>query len=133
VNPQLSASVSGRYLSFAEREDIALLRVQGHGVREIARRVGRDPSTISRELRRGASTRSYSLDYKASIAQWHAERRARRPKTAKLVANRRLRDYVQDRLAGRVRDARACGPVEPFGFLERGRGSRPGRTSLRTS
>jgi IS30 family transposase len=60
-------------------------------VREIARRLGRAPSTISRELRRNASTRTYWLDYKASIAQWHAERRARRPKTAKLVGNDRLR------------------------------------------
>lgn len=91
------------------------MHVQGHGVREIARRIGRSPSTISRELRRGASTRSYSLDYKASIAQWHAERRSRRPKVAKLVANPRLRDYVQDRLAGRVRDAhgRVVGPDGP--------------------
>ena len=57
VNPCLPATVSGRYLSFSEREDIALLRARGHGVREIARRVGRSPSTISRELRRNASTR----------------------------------------------------------------------------
>ena len=53
------APLSGRYLSFAEREEIAILRAQQHGVREIARRVGRSPSTISRELRRNASTRSY--------------------------------------------------------------------------
>ncbi len=46
------APLSGRYLSFAEREEIALLRAQKFGVREIARRVGRSPSTISRELRR---------------------------------------------------------------------------------
>src|SRR5450755_4065334 len=45
------APLSGRYLSFAEREEIALLRVTGCGVREIARRLGRSPSTISRELR----------------------------------------------------------------------------------
>jgi len=45
------APLSGRYLSFAEREEIALLRAQGEGVREIARRLGRSPSTISRELR----------------------------------------------------------------------------------
>ena len=82
--------MSGRYLSFVEREEIALLRAQGHGVREIARRLGRSPSTISRELRRNASTRTWRLEYKASIAQWHAERRARRPKVAKLVANERL-------------------------------------------
>ena len=49
---------TGRYLSFAEREEIALLKAQDHGVREIARRIGRDPSTISRELRRNAATRA---------------------------------------------------------------------------
>ena len=49
---------SGRYLSFAEREEIALLRAERHGVREIARRIGRSPATISRELRRNAATRS---------------------------------------------------------------------------
>lgn len=105
VNPQLPTTVSGRYLSFVEREDIALLRAQGLGVREVARRLGRDASTISRELRRNASTRTYGVDYKASTAQWHAERRARRPKVAKLVVNERLRDYVQQRLSGEVRDA----------------------------
>jgi hypothetical protein len=50
--PSISlAPLSGRYLSFAEREEIAILRAQGAGVRQIARRLGRDPSTISRELR----------------------------------------------------------------------------------
>jgi hypothetical protein len=83
VNPQLPETVSGRYLSSDERENIALWRAQGAGVREIALRLRRAPSTISRELRRNASTRSYQVDYKASTAQWHAERRARRPKTAK--------------------------------------------------
>ena len=115
VNPRLPATVSGRYLSFYEREEIALLRVQGLGVRQIAGRVGRSPSTVSRELRRGASTRTYGLDYKASIAQWHAERRARRPKVAKLVVNEALRRYVQDRLSGAVvhPDGTALGPDGP--------------------
>ncbi|MET7565661.1 IS30 family transposase [Streptomyces sp. NPDC005479] len=102
VNPCLAPNVSGRYLSFAEREEIALLRARGIGVRAIARRLGRSPSTISRELRRNASTRTYHLEYRASLAQWHAERRAQRPKTAKLVNNQRLHNYVQDRLAGTV-------------------------------
>src|SRR5438552_14436019 len=55
-------SLSGRYLSFAEREDIALLRGQGLAVRAIARTLGRFPSTISRELRRNAATRGGQLD-----------------------------------------------------------------------
>jgi transposase, IS30 family len=94
---------SGRYLSFAEREEIAVLRAQEHGVREIARRLGRSPATISRELRRNAATRGGRLDYRASVAQWHADRQARRPKASKLAANDRLRQYVQERLAGAVR------------------------------
>ncbi len=115
VNPSPSPRVSGCYLSFGEREEIALLRAQGGGVREIARRLGRSPSTISRELRRNASTRTWRLDYRATVAQWHAERRARRPKVAKLVANERLRAYVQERLSGAVRadGGRAVGPPGP--------------------
>lgn len=94
---------TGRYLSFAEREEIALLRAQGAGVREIARRLGRDPGTISRELRRNAATRSGKQEYRALVAQWKAQQAAKRPKTAKLVSNARLRNYVQERLAGSVR------------------------------
>ena len=104
--PPLSlAEPSGRYLSIAEREEIALLRVQHVGVREIARRLRRSPSTISRELRRNAATRSGRLAYRASVAQWHAERRASPPKPAKLAVCERLRAYVQERLAGAVTDA----------------------------
>ena len=94
--------VSGRYLSFAEREEIAILHAQRVGVRAIARHLGRAPSTISRELRRNASTRTYRLEYRASTAQWHAERRASRPKVAKLAMNDQLREYVQERLAGAI-------------------------------
>jgi IS30 family transposase len=92
----------GRRLSFSEREEIALARAEGAGVREIARRIGRAPSTVSRELRRNAATRGGKLEYRASVAQWKAELMSTRPKTAKLVANPRLRDYVQERLAGLV-------------------------------
>lgn len=92
--------LSGRFLSFGEREELALLRVRGCGVREIARQLNRSPSTISRELRRNAATRGGNLEYRATTAQWHADRRARRPKVAKLAANTRLRQYVQDRLGG---------------------------------
>jgi IS30 family transposase len=108
---------SERYLSFAEREEIALLRAQGCGVRETARRLGRDASTISRELRRNAATRGGGLEYRATTAQWHAERAARRPKRAKLAENAVLRQYVQDRLAGEVvgpGGAAVRGPVVPW-------------------
>jgi IS30 family transposase len=118
------APLSGRYLSFAEREEIALLRAQTLGVREIARRVGRSPSTISRELRRNASTRTGSLTYRASTAQWHADRRGRRPKPVKLVVNAELHRYVQDRLSGAVQrpDGRAVpGPTVPWGGRRHGR------------
>jgi IS30 family transposase len=93
---------SGRYLSFEEREEIALMHAQDLGVRAIAKELGRSPSTISRELRRNAATRGGRLEYRAGIAQWKAELQARRPKTAKLVSNDRLRDYVQDRLSGLI-------------------------------
>jgi IS30 family transposase len=94
---------TGRYLSFAEREEIAICRAYGYGIRKIARHLGRSPSTISRELRRNAATRGGQLVYRAVTAQWHRDRRATRPKTAKLTANDRLRQYVQDRLAGVIR------------------------------
>jgi len=94
--------LSGRYLSFAEREEIALLRAQGYSMQEVARRLGRAVSTISRELRRNAATRSGGLEYRATTAQWHAERAARRPKQAKLALNATLRTYVLERLVGVV-------------------------------
>jgi IS30 family transposase len=85
-----------------EREEIALLRVQGNCMREIGRRLGRSASTISRELRRNAATRSGGLEYRATTAQWHADRSARRPRPTKLALNKTLRTYVEERLAGVV-------------------------------
>jgi IS30 family transposase len=105
--------LSGRYLTYAEREEIAILRAQRHGVREIARRLERAPSTISRELRRNAATRSGGLEYRATTAQWHADRSARRPKPAKLASNAALRCYVQDRLAGTVAGPNGAGVDGP--------------------
>jgi len=99
---QSSKSPSERYLSFAEREEIAILRAQGHGVRAIARQLDRHPCTISRELRRNVARRHGAPEYRATTAQWHADRSARRPKPAKLAVNPTLRDYVQDRLAGMI-------------------------------
>lgn len=91
-----------RSLSFGEREEIALECARGTGVRAIARKLGRSPSTISREIRRNSSTRSGEFDYRAIAAQWHADRAAKRPKISKLVVNPVLRDYVQERLSGLV-------------------------------
>jgi len=85
-------------------------------VREIARRIGRGASTISRELRRNAATRASQRGYRASVAQWKAEEAAKRPKRAKLAKNDRLRNYVQDRLAGRLEHpdgTEASGPSAP--------------------
>ena len=109
--PSCRAALSGRYLSFAEREDIAIWHSQRFGVREIARRCGRSPSTISRELRRNAATRSGGLAYRAIAAQWHADRKAKRPKAAKLATHDALRQYVQERLAGVI--AGSPGPKVP--------------------
>lgn len=102
MSPISLTEPTGRYLSFEEREEIAILRAKDAGVREIARLLGRDPGTISRELRRNAATRGGTLEYRASVAQWKAQQAARRPKVAKLVTNGRLREYVQERLDGSV-------------------------------
>jgi len=122
--PITLAPPSGRYLSFSEREEIALLRAQQCEVREIARQLGRAPSTISRELRRNAATRGGTLQYRATVAQWKAERAAERPKVVKLAQNKRLRAYVQERLSGAVLDAQGkpiLGPNVPWKGRRHGR------------
>ncbi len=103
---------SGRYLSFVEREEIAVLQARGHGVREIARQLGRAASTISRELRRNAATRGGTLEYRATTAQWHADRRAKRPKAAKLAAKLAANGCGLNWLPG-ARWARGWGPRPP--------------------
>ena len=116
--------LSRRYLSFAEREQIEVFHARKDGVRDIARQLGRSPSTISRELRRNAATRSGALEYRATTAQWHADRAARRPKPATLAVHPRLRQYVQDRLAGVIATpdgAPARGPAVPWTGRRQGR------------
>jgi IS30 family transposase len=103
MSPNYKTPLSGRYLSFAEREEVAILFARGCGIREVARQIDRSPSTISRELRRNAATRSGGFEYRATTAQWHAERKAKRPKVAKLAANDKLRRYVEERLAGTIK------------------------------
>jgi IS30 family transposase len=81
-------------------------------MRQIAIKLKRSPSTISRELRRNAATRGSNLEYRASTAQWKADLAARRPKTVKLVEHEHLREYVQDKLSGVLRgeNGEAVGP-----------------------
>ena len=62
MTPFERPGLSGRYLSFQEREEIALLNAQNSGVREIARHLGRSPSTISRELRHGPTVATRTDD-----------------------------------------------------------------------
>ena len=100
---------SGRYLSFREREEIAIDLAKGASIRAIAHRLARSPSTISREVRRNAATRGGNLDYRASAAQWHADRAAQRSRPSKLAANATLRAYVEERLAGKITDERGVG------------------------
>ena len=93
------AEPSGRYLGFAEREDIALRIAEGISMRQIARELGRSPSTISRELRPNSPAQG-RRHYRASKAQVRADDRARRPKIGKLMAHPPLRDYVTMKLSG---------------------------------
>ena len=78
----------------ADREEIALAKAAGLGVREIARQLGKAGSTISRELQRNRVSRGY----RAVAAQGKAEARARRPKPSKLATDSLLRAWVQDKL-----------------------------------
>jgi transposase, IS30 family len=109
VRPRRGRNVKGRYLSFAEREEIALGRAAGESMRAIAKRLGRSPSTISRELGRNAEAPGR---YRATSAHAVAWRRAARPKPAKLATNLVLRGKVEqdlekkyspEQIAGRLR------------------------------
>ena len=90
--------VSGRYLSLAEREEIAVGLAARKSLRQIARELGRPVSTVSREVGRNSSAGG---SYRAMAAQYRAEVRARRPKTAKLAGNEELRGWVQGKLRKR--------------------------------
>src|SRR4029453_2710021 len=91
--------ISARFLSEDERVRIADLRRTGVGVRAIARELGRDSATVSRELRRNVDPKSSA--YRPHTAQRLAERRRARPKTGKLVADVELRPFGQGRLKRR--------------------------------
>lgn len=93
----VDASRGSRYLSLLERERIAALRGQGLSIREIARRLGRPASTVSRELRRNTAGHD-RCGYDATLAHSRARERARRRKPARLSQDAGLRQVVQDKL-----------------------------------
>jgi len=97
VRPRRGRDLQGRYLSFAEREEIAVGVAAGESVRAIAERIGRAPSTVSREIGRN----SVRGRYRAFIAQVAATRRTARPKPAKLATDLVLRARVEADLARR--------------------------------
>ena len=90
-------AVSGRYLSLADREEIAVGLAREESFGEIGARIGRPASTISREVARNGPRGRY----RAVRAQALAEQRARRPKAAKLAVNVELRGLVQGKLERR--------------------------------
>ena len=103
VRPRRAQPSSGRFLSFAEREQIALGWAAGLSRAEIARRLGRHRATVGRELdrnrtlsHRGGLVMRGAVSYLASTAQNKAQTRSRRPKSAKLKDNVVLRERVQD-------------------------------------
>jgi transposase, IS30 family len=97
VRPRVRPATSGRFLSFGEREQIALGLAAGRSPALIARELGRHRSTVCREIARN-QRRSWSHPYRASTAQWRTQQRARRPKPAKLAVHDELREWVQTRL-----------------------------------
>lgn len=79
VRPRRGRNLQGRYLSFAEREEIAVARAAGESMRSIAGRLGRSPSTISRELSRNAE----------APGRYRATSAPRRPGTERRARSRR--------------------------------------------
>ncbi len=106
VRPRRGRALKGRCLSFSEREEIALARARGETIRVIARRLGRAPSTVSRELGRNADRGDA---YRATTAHALAYERASRPKPAKLATNLALRELVQDDLTRRYSPEQIAG------------------------
>ena len=85
---------SQQSLTLSEREDISRGLATGQSIRQIARRIGRAPSTVSREIiRHGGPER-----YRAVAADAAAWDRARRPKLCRLATNAKLQRIVADKL-----------------------------------
>ncbi|WP_070358698.1 IS30 family transposase [Duganella sp. HH105] len=81
-------------LTLTEREEVSRAVVAGVSIRAIAARIGRAPSTISRELQRNGGR----TQYRAVQADQHAWDQARRPKHCKLAENRMLANMVTSKL-----------------------------------
>jgi IS30 family transposase len=81
-------------LTLAEREEISRAVAEGQSIRSIAARLGRAPSTVSREIRRNGG----QADYRAAEADNAAWDRALRPKGCKLAEDRALARVVADKL-----------------------------------
>jgi len=111
---------SPRVLSLAEREEISRGLAEGAPVRAVAARLGRAPSTVSREIARHGGRRGY----RATKADERAWQRARRPKPCKLASHPRLRDLVATKL---VKD---WSPQQISGWLAQ---TYPGREELQVS
>jgi IS30 family transposase len=108
VRPRRGRNLTGRCLSFAEREDLAIRYGRGESVRQIAGELARSPSTSSRELRRNAD---WPGQYRAATAHGRAYHRASRPKPAKLAVNDRLRDRVAADLGRRYSPEQIAGQL----------------------
>jgi IS30 family transposase len=100
IRPRHPRLGSGRFLSFVEREEIAVGLAAGLTAAAIARRLGRHRSTICREIARNQRdvVPRRRPRYRASVAQHRAGQRARRPKAAKLAQRGELHDRVQTML-----------------------------------
>ncbi len=84
-----------KHLTRIEREEISRGLAAGESMRQIAHRLGRAPSTVSREVARNGGSGRYRA-YRADRVAW---RRARRPKRCKLAENPQLRRVVEEKLA----------------------------------
>jgi IS30 family transposase len=108
--PPLRAAASpsrpSRYLNEDERIHIADRRREDASIREIARELGRSPSTISRELRRNGHLGTGA--YRPHAAQRRADARRPRPKTSKIAADGERRDFVQEHLTLRWSPEQIC-------------------------
>jgi IS30 family transposase len=91
--------MSPRYLSEAEREAIAELHRSGLTLREIGDWIGRNASTIGRELKRNVDPRAGK--YRPAVAHRMAVERRARPRQRRVDRDPILAEFVQERLAER--------------------------------